>query len=203
MKILIACEYSGIVREAFKLKGHEVWSCDILQTERPGNHLQGDVLNYLDKNWDLMIAHPPCTYLSVAGNAFFNIDRYGDKAKERIKKRSEAIEFVKILYNSNIPKICIENPVGFLNSLWRKPNQIIHPYHFGDPEKKRTCFWLKNLKPLNYTNIVKPNIYGYYKSGKHKGEPLYFHHKPTHKNKGKDRSKFWPGIAKAMAEQWS
>ena len=202
MRVLVACEVSGIVRDAFAAKGHDAWSCDILPTESEGNHIQDDVLKHLDKSWDLMIAHPPCTYLSVAGNAFFNINKYGDKAKKRILLRSEAINFFKNLYNCNISKICMENPVGFLNTLWKKPSQIIHPYFFGDPEKKRTCLWLKNLKPLIHTKIVEPNIYGFYKSGKHKGEPLYYHHKPTHKNKGKDRSKFWPGIAKAMAEQW-
>ncbi len=203
MKVLIACEYSGTVREAFKAKGHDAWSCDILPTEIKGQHLEGDVLNFLDREWDLMIAHPPCTYLSNAGIRWFNEDKYGDKAKERKRLRLKAMDFVKKLYDSSIEKICIENPVGYLNNNWRKPDQIIQPYYFGDPESKRTCLWYKNLKPLIHGNHVKPKIYAYYKTGKKKGKPIYFNDYCHFSNdRGKIRSKFWDGIANAMAQQW-
>jgi len=199
MKVLIACEYSGIVRDAFAAKGHDAWSCDILPTESKGNHIKDDIMKHLDKGWDLMIAHPPCTYLSNAGIRWFNIDKYGDKARERIKNRLLAMEFVKDLYHANIPKVCIENPVGYLNHNWKKPDQIIQPYYFGDEQSKRTCFWYKNLQPLKHTKLVKPKIYGYYKTGKKIGKPIYFNE--WHKD-AKIRSKFWPGVAKAMADQW-
>ena len=203
MKILVACEYSGIVRDAFTAQGHDAWSCDILPTESEGNHIQDDILNHLNKNWDMMIAHPPCTYLSNAGNRWFDEEKYGEQARERKELRLESMEFVKKLYDNNIPRICIENPVGFLNSNWKKPDQIIHPYHFGDTESKRTCLWLKNLQPLKHTNVVKPKIYAYHKRGKHKGNPIYFHeYQPRTKDRAKIRSKFWKGIAKAMANQW-
>ena len=203
MRILIACEYSGTVREAFAKKGHDAWSCDILPTEIEGNHLQGDILKFLNRGWDLMIAHPPCTYLSNAGIAWFNEDKYGDKARERKRLRLEGMEFVKKLYNSSIEKICIENPVGYLNNNWRKPDQIVQPYYFGDPESKRTCLWYKNLKPLKHTKHVKPNIYAYYKTGKKKGKPIYFNdYCKFSEDRGKIRSKFWKGIANAMADQW-
>tara|TARA_R100000687_G_scaffold82748_1_gene83115 strand:+ start:2162 stop:2776 length:615 start_codon:yes stop_codon:yes gene_type:complete len=203
MKILIACEYSGIVRDAFTIQGHDAWSCDILPTESKGNHIQDNVLNHLDKDWDMMIAHPPCTYLSNAGNRWFDEEKYGEQARERKQLRLESMEFVKKLYNNNVPRICIENPVGFLSSNWKKPDQIIQPYYFGDPERKRTCLWLKNLQPLKYTDVVEPKIYGYHKGGKHKGQPIHFHeHVPRTKNRSKIRSKFWKGISKAMAEQW-
>ena len=203
MKILVACEYSGIVRDAFAKQGHDAWSCDILPTESEGNHIQDDILNHLDKNWDMMIAHPPCTYLSNAGNRWFDEEKYGEQARERKELRLKSMEFVKKLYDNNIPRICIENPVGFLNSNWKKPDQIVHPYHFGDTESKRTCLWLKNLQLLEHTNVVKPKIYGYHKGGKHKGKPIYFHeYQLRTKNRAKIRSKFWKGIAQAMADQW-
>lgn len=203
MRVLIACEYSGIVRDAFAAKGHDAWSCDILPTENEGNHIQDDVLKHLDKSWDLMIAHPPCTYLSNAGIRWFNVEKYGDKAIERRRLRLDAMEFVKKFYDNNISKVCIENPVGYLNYNWKKPDQIIQPYYFGDEDSKRTCLWLKNLPKLKHTKLVKPKIYGYYKTGKKIGKPIYFHewHK-WGKDRGKIRSKFWQGIANAMAEQW-
>ena len=203
MKVLIACEYSGIVREAFNSLGHDAWSCDILPTEIPGKHLQGDIFKFLNRDWDLMIAHPPCTYLSNAGIAWFNEDKYGDKARERKQLRLKAMDFVAKLYDSNIEKICIENPVGYLNNNWRKPDQIVQPYYFGDTESKRTCLWFKNLKPLEHTKHVKPKIYAYYKRGKKKGKPIYFNdYCHFSKDRGKIRSKFWEGIANAMANQW-
>ena len=203
MKVLVACEYSGTVRDAFAALGHDAWSCDILPTESKGNHIQDDILKHLDNNWDLMIAHPPCTYLSNAGIRWFNEEKYGEKAKLRKQLRLEALEFVKKLYYCNIPKICIENPVGYLNHNFKKPDQIVQPYFFGDEESKRTCFWFKNLKPLEHTKLVKPKIYAYYKTGRKIGKPIYFHEYNSGKDRAKIRSKFWKGIAEAMAAQWS
>jgi site-specific DNA-cytosine methylase len=202
MRVLVACEYSGIVRDAFSKLGHDAWSCDILPTESLGNHIQDDILKHLDNNWDLMIAHPPCTYLSNAGIRWFNEEKYGEKAKLRKKLRLEALDFVKKLYYCNIPKICIENPVGYLNHNFKKPDQIVQPYFFGDEESKRTCFWFKNLKPLEHTKLVKPKIYAYYKTGRKIGKPIYFHEYNSGKDRAKIRSKFWKGIAEAMAAQW-
>jgi site-specific DNA-cytosine methylase len=203
MRVLVACEYSGTVRDAFTKLGHDAWSCDILPTESLGNHIQDDILKHLDNNWDLMIAHPPCTYLSNAGIRWFNEEKYGEKAKLRKQLRLEALEFVKKLYYCNIPKICIENPVGYLNHNFKKPDQIVQPYFFGDEESKRTCFWFKNLKPLEHTKLVKPKIYAYYKTGRKIGKPIYFHEYNSGKDRAKIRSKFWKGIAEAMAAQWS
>lgn len=205
MKVLIACEESQAVCKAFRELGHEAYSCDILDCSggHPEWHIKGDVLEQLDKGWDLMIAHPPCTYLSNAGIAWFNEEKYGDKARLRKEKRLEAFDFFMKLANAPIPKICIENPVGWVNSHWRKPNQIIHPYHFGDPESKRTCLWLKGIKELKHTNVVKPKIHAYYKKGPKKGKPIYWcDYKMFGEDRGHIRSKTFPGIAKAMAEQW-
>lgn len=198
MKILIACEYSGIVRDAFAKKGHHAVSCDLLATEKPGEHYQGDVIDILNAGWDMMIAHPPCTYLSNAGIRWFNEEKYGDKARERKQKRLEAMEFVKILWSAPISRICIENPVGFLSNNWQKPTQIVQPNNFGDEDKKRTCLWLKNLPKLHSTSVVEPKIYGIKSRGKNKGMP-YFRTEYFHKNY---RSLFFNGIAEAMADQW-
>ena len=140
MRVLVACEFSGIVREAFAERGHDAWSCDLLPTEIPGNHIQGDVLEILDQGWDMMIAHPPCTYLSYAAMGVW--DKPG-----RMEKRQEAIGFVKSLWNSGIPRIAIENPLGELIK-WRQCDQIINPFDFGEPKRKRILLWLKNLPPL-------------------------------------------------------
>lgn len=203
MRVLIACEFSGIVREAFREKGHDAWSCDLLETEIPGNHIKGDVLEILNDGWDLMIAHPPCTYLSNAGIRWFNEEKYGEKARERKRKRLEAFDFFMRFMNAPIEKICVENPTGWANSHYRKQDQIIQPYYFGDTESKRTCLWFKNLKKLESTNIVEPKIYGYFKNGKKKGQPIYgtqyCHFK---ENRGHERSRFFQGIAQAMANQW-
>jgi len=202
-RILIACEFSGIVREAFKRQGWDAWSCDLLPTEILGQHIQDDVLKHLNDGWDMMIAHPPCTYLSNAGIGWFNEEKYGEKARERKRKRHEAFDFVIALANAPISRIVIENPVGWLNSHWRKPNQLIQPWQFGDFESKRTCLWLKNLPNLKYTKIVKPIIYAYYKKGKKKGMPIYGNSylKPSD-DRWKNRSRTFQGIADAMAEQW-
>ena len=192
MKILIACEFSGVVRNAFLAKGHDAWSCDLLPTESPGPHIQGDVLEVLNQGWDLMIAHPPCTYLAVFGNRSFVNN------PKRWFQRLNAMLFVHDLLNAEIKKIALENPVGAISTYIRQPDQYIEPYEFGHPETKKTGLWLKNLPPLKPADIVEPQyIIG--KDGKR--------YSPTHyttfgKDKWKIRSKTFPGIAKAMAEQW-
>lgn len=205
MRVLVACEESQAVCIAFRELGHEAYSCDIIDCSggHPEWHIKDDVLNHLNDGWDLMIAHPPCTYLSNAGIGWFNEEKYGDKAKLRKTKRLEAFDFVMKLANANIPKIAIENPTGWLNSHLRKPDQIIQPYQFGDEESKRTCLWLKNLPLLKHTKLVKPKIYGYYLRGKKKGMPIYGNnYLKFSEDRGKIRSKTFPGIAKAMASQW-
>jgi len=200
MKVLIACEYSGIVRDAFKLQGHDAWSCDILPTEQEGNHIQSDILDILDDNWDLMIAHPPCTYLTVTGNKWFKPE-YNKRFPSRHEDRDIAISFFMALINANIPKICVENPVGIISSIYQQPTQYIHPYQFGDPHAKKTGLWLKNLPKLIPTNIVKPEYY-IYKDGRR--DPIW--HVETMKlpkhERMKARSKTFQGIANAMAKQW-
>ncbi len=194
MKVLIACEFSGIVRDAFAAKGWDAWSCDLLPTERPGNHIQGDVLEILGDGWDLMIAHPPCTYLSRAGARWW-------KDKERQAKADDAAQFVFALRDSGIPRIAIENPRGQLNKRWRYPDQTIQPYEFGHEFSKATCLWLKNLPPLmvkftfgDHTPLLPSNVgWNRRKGGKsHMG----------HTRNAKVASRTFQGIANAMAEQW-
>jgi hypothetical protein len=191
MKILIACEYSGIVRDAFAAKGHDAWSCDILPTESPGNHFQGDVLEHLDKGWDLMIAHPPCTYLSNAGARF--LYPKGKLNEDRYKLGLKAKEFFMALYNAPINKICVENPISSKIYNLPKYNQIIQPYEYGHPIQKRTCLWLKNLTKLQPTNITNKK-----QSTKIPGN--WFN--KGGKDRQKNRSKFFKGFANAMAAQW-
>lgn len=181
MRILVACEYSGIVRDAFAAKGHDVWSCDILPTEQPGQHLQCDVLDVLDNGWDLMIAHPPCQYLSYAGNRWL-------KQPGRHENMLKALEFFKALLNAPIPHIAVENPRGWTWKYVRKPDQIIEPYHFGHPMTKATCLWLKNVPPLMATLIITDPFVNWTK------------YKGSHTSKA--RAKTFPGIAAAMANQW-
>jgi hypothetical protein len=197
MRVLVACEYSGIVRDAFTAKGHYAVSCDLLPTESEGLHYQGDVRDILYEEWDMMIAHPPCTYLSTAGAPWFNEEKHGDKARERKQLRLGAIDFVQLLWNSGIPKIAIENPVGYLSSMWQKPSQIVQPYYFGDTEYKNICLWLKGLPLLEKTNVVEPTVYGLRNNKKY--SKIYFTSKAS---SAKERSKFFAGIAKAMADQW-
>ena len=203
MNVLIACEFSGIVRDAFIKRGHNAVSCDLLPSESAyGLHYQGDVRDLLKDNfkWDLMIAHPPCTYLTIAGNAWLS-------KPGRMQLREEAFDFFMELTQANIPKICIENPVGYVNSHWRKPDQIIHPYYFGDARMKRTCLWLKGLPNLKY----EPGKYPV-------PEPVYISTGDTTKGKkihwtesiGKKRGTGWmersrtsTAIAEAMATQWT
>jgi len=150
MEILVACEYSARVRDAFRKLGHDAWSCDLLECEGDSKyHIKGDVLNILNDGWDIMIGHPPCQYISYVGIQWFNREKYGDKAILREQKRDEAIKFFMKLWNAPIDKICLENPRGFIMKAL-KPSQMIHPYYFGDEEKKTTCLWLKNLPLLTY-----------------------------------------------------
>ncbi len=180
MRVLVACEFSGVVREAFRKRGHDAWSCDLLPTETPGQHIHGDVALILEDGWDLMIAHPPCTRLTVAGARWF---------KGREKEQNEALAFVLCLAESPIKKIAIENPIGVLSTRWRKPDQIIQPWMFGHGETKATCLWLKNLPKLVATNIV---------TGRH----ARVHLEPPSPERWKNRSRTYKGIADAMAEQW-
>jgi hypothetical protein len=182
MKVLIACEYSGRVRDAFIAKGHDAWSCDLLTTDALGPHYQGDVCDILDQGWDLMIAHPPCTHLAVSGARHF-------AAKKASGVQDEALDFVRLLLNANIPKIALENPISIISSRIRKPDQIIQPWQFGHGETKATCLWLKGLPLLKPTNIVE-------------GRSDRIHKMPPSRDRWKLRSTTYQGIADAMADQW-
>ena len=203
MRILVACEESQRVCKAFRDKGHEAYSCDIIEPSGgyPEWHIQDDVLKHL-KNWDMIIAHPPCTFLTVTGNRWFNIERYGEKAIERYRERQKAVEFFMEFVNADCPRIVIENPIGYMSTIYRKPDQIIQPYYFGDPARKATCLWLKGLPLLTKTNVVEPMIIKY-KNGKGTDNPWHMDTmKLSKEERAKERSKTFPGIAKAMAEQW-
>jgi len=205
MKILIACEESQAVCNEFRLMGHETFSCDILPCSggKPEWHLQQDVTELLKEKWDMIIAFPPCTFLTVTGNRWFNIERYGDKAIKRHADRKEAIEFFKMFANADCDKIVIENPVGVMSTHYKKPNQIINPYQFGDPFEKKTCLWIKGLPNLIPTNIVEPPKRTEFASGK--SMPTWYADawKLPKEERAKLRSKTFPGIAEAMAEQWT
>lgn len=194
MKVLIACEFSGIIRDAFKDKGHNAWSCDLLPTESPGNHIQDNVLKYLNKDWDLIIAHPPCTYLTVSANRWYK-DQLPRKSgvlvgEERRKAQIEAIAFFMEFVNVKCNKVVIENPIGIMSTTYRKPDQIIQPWMFGHGETKATCLWIKNLPLLKPSNIVV-------------GREAKVYNMPFSKDRGKLRSVTYQGIAIAMAEQWN
>jgi len=197
MRVLVACEFSGIVREAFKARGHDAWSCDLLPTEIEGQHIQGDVLEILDDGWDLMIAHPPCTYICSAGFNWIN------RQPNRMKKAEESLNFIRKLMDAAIFKIAIENPVGMISTKIRKPNQYIQPYFFGDPYQKKTGLWLKNLPPLISSVIADKGEIYITKSGKSRGGKWTMNLPGQGKNTQKIRSRTFPGIAKAMATQWS
>jgi hypothetical protein len=201
MKVLIACEFSGKVRDAFSLLGHDAWSCDLIPSETNGKHIIDDVTKHFNENWDLMVAHPPCTYLCVTGNKWMKPE-YKNRFPNREKLRKDAIDFFMSLTNAPIPHIAIENPVGIMSSIWRKPDQYIHPYYFGDPHSKKTGLWLKNLPLLKPTNIVKPQMY-IYKDGRK--DPIW--HIETMKlntlERSKERSRTFQGFANAMANQWN
>lgn len=212
MNVLIGCEFSGIVREAFRKKGHNAWSCDLLDTEIPGNHIKGDVLEHLDNidyTYDLIIAHPPCTYLCVTGNKWFyhpddkhlpiSERRPHPRFPDRRQKQTEALEFVSWLLAAPAHSICLENPIGVISRHYRKPDQIIQPFQFGHPEPKKTCLWLKNLPLLKPTKIVDPE-YIISKSGKRLAKWYY---QPSQSRKRQmDRERTFQGIADAMAKQW-
>ena len=204
-RILIACEESQTVCKAFRERGHEAYSCDILPCSggHPEWHIQGDAIaEAYSKKYDLMIAHPPCTYLTVTGNRWFNVDRYGEKAVQRHKDRDNAVRFFVLLAEAPIEKIAIENPLGTISTSYRKPDQIIQPFQFGHKEAKKTCLWLKNLPRLIPTNIVEQEERVTYASGK--TMPKWYAdawHLPK-EERTKLRSKTFQGIADAMAEQW-
>lgn len=243
LKVLVACEESQRVCAAFRRRGHEAYSCDILDPSggHPEWHIKQDVLDILNPKefflqtdyeestktitlsnrtsgiifytmdevrhevpkWDLIIAHPPCTYLTVTGNRWFNIERYGDKARERWKLREEAQDFFMAFANANCDHIAIENPVGIMSTSWRKPDQIIQPYMFGDPFEKRTCLWLKNLPVLQESNLVTPEERIKFASGKTMPAWYADAFKLPKEERSRIRSQTFPGFADAMAEQWS
>ena len=220
MKVLLACEESQAVCKAFREKGHNAFSCDIIECSggHPEWHIMQDVLpllngncefkttdglqHFIDGKWDMIIAFPPCTFLTVTGNRWFNVEKYGDKAIQRMKDRKDAIEFFLKFADADCDRIAIENPVGIMSTEYAKPEQIIHPYMFGDAFEKKTCLWLKGLPLLVATNTVKPPERKKFASGKTMPEwyaDLW--HLPK-SERAKARSKTFPGIAKAMAEQW-
>lgn len=197
MKVLVACEFSGVVREAFKARGHDAWSCDLLPTEILGNHIQDDVLKHLNDGWDLMIAHPPCTYLSYVGTRHWN-------KPGRKELRDKAMQFFLAMVNAPIKRICVENPYGLPCNAYRKPDQIINPYFFGESVRKRTCLWLKNLKHLQPTHLLaKPEPLYICQGEKTKGKKInWVEGIKGVKNRSHERSRTFKGIAQAMAEQW-
>lgn len=191
MRVLVACEFSGIVREAFRARGHNAWSCDLLPSaDNSPHHYRVDVEKILAADWELMIAHPPCTHLASSGARWF---------KDKPKEQEEALRFIEVLMNAPIPKICIENPVGVISSKIRKPDQIIQPYMFGDPYEKKTCLWLKGLPKLEVTKLVKPEPRVVFSSGK--SMPAWYNLPPS-ADRGMKRSITFQGFANAMAEQW-
>lgn len=180
MRVLVACEYSGTVRDAFRARGHDAMSCDLLPTERPGPHYEGDVFDVIGDGWDLMIAHPPCTHLAVSGARHF--------ARKQREQR-EALDFVRLLLLAPIPRIALENPVSVISSRLRKPDQVVQPWQFGHGECKATCLWLVGLPPLVPTNVVE-------------GREQRIHRLPPGPDRWKERSRTFAGIADAMADQW-
>jgi hypothetical protein len=183
VRVLIACEYSGTVRDAFSARGHDAWSCDLLPSEKPGNHVQRDVTSLLGDGWDLLIAHPPCTHLAVSGARWF-------PAKRASGEQQAALDFVRLLLGAPIARIALENPVSIISSYIRKPDQIVQPWQFGHGETKATCLWLKNLPKLVPTNVVE-------------GREARVYKMPPSADRWKERSRTFQGIADAMAEQWS
>jgi site-specific DNA-cytosine methylase len=180
MRVLVACEYSGVVRDAFIARGHDALSCDLLPTEQPGPHFQGDVTELLKHGWDLMIAHPPCTHLAVSGARWF---------KDKLTEQADALDFVRALLAAPIARIALENPVSIISSRIRKPDQIIQPWQFGHGETKATCLWLKNLPKLQPTDVVD-------------GREARVHRMPPGPDRWKERSRTFTGIAAAMAAHW-
>lgn len=190
MKVIIACEFSGVVRDAFIARGHDAISCDLLPSERPGPHIQGDIREIDLSSFHLMIAHPPCTYIATSGNQWLNRDSLTLTVSERLQEQEKALLFVQWLLDAPVPRIAIENPRGIIGTRLHRPvTQIIHPWQFGHGEKKETCLWLKNLPRLHPTNIVS-------------GRDDRIWRSITKKNRGYERSRTYQGIAEAMADQW-
>ena len=205
MRVLIACEESQTVCKAFRELGHEAYSCDIQDCSggHPEWHFKQDVLPLLKQHWDLIIAHPPCTYLTVTGNRWFNVERYGEAAIKRAADREEAVNFFMEFTKTNCKHVAIENPIGVMSTRYRKPDQTIQPYQFGEPHRKGTCLWLFGLPPLKPTKIVEPEII-VYKNGKGTDSPWHVNTmKLPPAERARARSKTFEGIAKAMAQQWS
>lgn len=205
MRILVACEESQAVTIELRKLGHEAFSCDILPCSGgyPQWHLQQDVTLLLKQKWDMIIAFPPCTFLTVTGNRWFDINKYGEKAVKRHRDRDEAIKFFMLFANADCPRVAIENPLGVMSTLYKKPNQIIQPYEFGDPYEKRTCLWLKGLPNLVSTNKVTPPERVKFSSGKSMASWYMEAYKLPKEERSKLRSKTFSGIAKAMALQWA
>lgn len=195
MRVLIACEFSGIVRDAFKVRGHDAWSCDILPTEKPGNHYQGDVMDIINDGWDMMIAFPPCTHLAVSGARWFPEKRLDGR-------QQEGIDLFMRLACADIEFIAIENPVGIMSTEWREPDQIVQPFWFGDSFKKKTCLWLKGLPVLMPTNMVSEGEQVTYASGKSMPKWYADAYRLPPKDRARLRSLTFLGIADAMADQW-
>lgn len=192
MKILVACEYSGVVREAFRSKGHHAVSVDLIPCEHPTiYHIEGDVRRFLDQDWDMMVAFPPCTHLATSGARWF---------KNKVKEQEDSLKFIELLLSAPINKIALENPVGVISTKIRKPDQIIQPYQFGEPYSKKTCLWLKNLPLLSPTKVVDRGERHITKSGR--SLPKWYNLPPS-TDRWKIRSRTFQGIADAMADQWS
>jgi hypothetical protein len=179
-RVLVACEYSGVVRDAFRARGHDAMSCDLLPTDVPGPHYRGDVRDILGAGWDLMVAHPPCTHLAVSGARHFH---------RKAQEQAEALAFVRLLLDAPIPRVCVENPVSIISSRIRRPDQVIQPWQYGHGETKATCLWLRNLPPLIPTDVVD-------------GREARVHRLPPSPDRWKLRSTTYAGIAAAMADQW-
>ena len=180
MRVLVGCEFSGVVRDAFIKRGHDAWSCDILPSDAVGPHIRENILNVIKEGWNMLIAFPPCTHLCVSGARWF---------KNKTGEQKDALDFISALMAAPIPCIAIENPIGVISTKIRKPDQIIQPWQFGHGETKATCLWLKNLPPLRPTNIVE-------------GRESRIHKMPPSSSRWKERSLTYRGIAAAMAEQW-
>ena len=195
MKVLVACEFSGTVRDAFAKLGHDAWSCDLEASETLGNHYQGDMFDIINEGWDLMIAHPPCTHLAVSGARHF-------EKKRADGRQQQGIDFFMKVINAPIPRMAVENPIGIMSSIYRKPNQIIQPWEYGHKTTKATCLWLKNLPLLKPTNIVEKGEFVVFPSGKRMSKWYADSSKHSPKEREKIRNKTFQGIADAMADQW-
>lgn len=210
MNVLVACEFSGVVRDEFTKLGHNAWSCDVSPTERPGKHLQGDIREFIKyRHWDILVAHPPCTYLTVSAEWAYKDGPYHQKVKPetltgaaRREAREQAIEFFLFLWNAGIPRIAIENPIGCMSSRLRKPDQIIQPYEFGHDASKSTCLWLQALPKLVPTDYVLPRLAKGKKRWSNQTDSGQNRVPPQCRERAGVRSVTYQGIARAMATQW-